>query len=349
MEYMNQLHVHLIKPASAIKILACIALLSFFHLRGFSQNVGIGTNGPQRKLTVRGSIMLDQGNHNTGTLDSAALIFGSGGAVGITSQKSAGVGQNGLSFWTSGQEKLVISASGNLGVNGSYNNSYKLYVNDGNSYFDGAATVGNSLTVGGSITASGNITSSGDIIANDAVRADRVGIGGNESGSYKLYVHSGNSYFQGNISASGNATLNGNVTVGGTTSIGDNLNVGGIINADNNMVIKGTGSVRSEGPSPLRVGFTSYTVSPYLELDAHEYTSVIVNIPEFNAASDIRILFSDYAPSDAAYYGYVNRLRFSVLSVNAADNTFLLRIHNYSDAYAAVSGVIHFVTIIKDN
>ena len=339
MEFMNQLHMHLVRPhgSYAIKIIACIALLSFFHLKGISQNVGIGTTSPQRKLTVRGSIMVDQGNHNTGTLDSAALIFGSNGTVGITSQKSAGVGQNGLSFWTSGAEKLVISASGNLGVNGSYNNSYKLYVNDGNSYFDGAATVGNSLTVGGSITASGNISSSGDIIADDAVRADRVGIGGNESGSYKLYVHSGNSYFQGNISASGNVTINGNATVGGT------------ISTDNNMVIKGTGSVRSEGPSPLRVGFTTYTISPYIELNAHDYTSVYVNIPDISDASDVRILFSDYIPSGPAYYDYLNRVRFFITNIDATNDRILLRIHNYSDAYAAISGELHFVTITKDN
>jgi len=348
MEYMNQLHKQFIKPASGIKVFACLAIPIFFHLNSFSQNVGIGTTAPQRKLTVRGSIMLDQGNHNTGTLDSAALIFGSAGTVGITSQKSTGVGQNGLSFWTSGQEKMVISASGNLGVNGSYNNSYKLYVNDGNSYFDGAAAVNLSLSVGGSITAVGNVNA-GDIEAADAVRADRVGIGGNESGSYKLYVHSGNSYFQGNISASGNATVNGNINVGNTVSIGNDLNVVGTINATNNMVIKGTGSVRSEGNSPLRVGFTSYTIAPYLDLAAHDYTSVLISIPDFDNDSDVRILFSDYTPSDPIYYPYVNRFHFFVTGIDATNNTFVLRIHNYSDADALISGVLHFVTITKDN
>lgn len=348
MEFVNQLYTHLIRPAAAVKILTCFALLSFFHLRGFSQNVGIGTSNPQRKLTVRGSIMLDQGNHNLGTLDSAALIFGSSGNVGITSRKSAGVGQNGLSFWTSGAEKLTISASGNLGVNGGYNNSYKLYVNNGNSYFDGSATVNLSLGVGGSITAAGNITGS-DIEATDAVRADRVGIGGNASGSYRLYVHSGNSYFQGNISASGNATVNGNVTVGNTVSVGNDLNVAGTINATNNMVIKGTGSVRSEGPSALRVGFTTYTISPYIELNAHDYTSVYVNIPDFGNDSDVRVLFSDYIPSGPVYYDYLNRVRFFITSIDAANDRILLRIHNYSDAYAAISGELHFVTITKDN
>jgi cytoskeletal protein CcmA (bactofilin family) len=342
MEFVNQLHMQIIKTASGIKIIACLALLSFFHLEGFSQNVGVGTSSPQRKLTVRGSIMLDQGNHNTGTLDSAALVFGSGANVGITSQKSSGVGQNGLSFWTSGAEKMVISASGNLGVNGSYNNSYKLYVNDGNSYFDGNATVN------GSVTATGDVTAD-DMVANDAIRAERVGIGGSASGSYSLYVHSGNSYFQGNISASGNATVNGNITVGNTVSVGNDLNVSGTINATNNMVIKGTGSVRSEGPSPLRVGFESYTISPYYDIAAGDYTTVILNLPDFDDESDIRVLFSDYAPSDPVYYGYVNRFRFSVYSYNATNNTCAVRIHNYSNADALISGVLHFVTIIKDN
>jgi hypothetical protein len=132
MQLVRNIHMHLIKDAT-IKILCGIALLGLFQLDALSQNVGIGTNSPQRKLTVRGSIMLDQGNHNFGTLDSAALIFGSSGNVGITSRKTAGVGQHGLSFWVSDQEKLTLSSSGNLGANGAYNNSYKLYVNDGNS------------------------------------------------------------------------------------------------------------------------------------------------------------------------------------------------------------------------
>lgn len=337
MEYMNQLHVHLIKPASAIKILACIALLSFFHLRGFSQNVGIGTNSPQRKLTVRGSIMVDQGSQNTGTLDSAALIFGSSGTVGITSRKSAGAGVNGLSFWTNGQEKLTISSNGNLGVNGAYNSNYKLMVNSGDSYLDGDATV------------DGDVSSTNNVVASNSVRAlNRLGVGGNENNSYRLYVHNGNSYFQGNISSSGNTTVNGNITVGNTVSIGNDLNVSGTINATNNMVIKGTGSVRSQGPSPLKVGFVDQMV-PYHHLNAGDYVTVFIDLPDFGSESDIRVLFSDYRVSDVYYLAHYNRFHFRIIDIDAVNHTFAVRIHNYSNSDAEISGTLTFLTVIKDN
>lgn len=339
------------------KIIVSIGFLACLHCSAWSQNVGINTSSPQRKLTVRGSIMLDQGNHNFGTLDSAALVFGSAGTVGITAKKTGGgTGISGMSFWTGGQENLTLSSSGNLGINGPYSASYVLQVNGGNSFFDGNITGDNNITANNSIIADNNISAGGSISADNNITADnavraltRVGIGGNENNSYRLYVHNGHSYFQGNISASGNHTVNGTVTVGNNVAVGNNLSVGGTINTENNMVIKGTGSVRSEGPSPLRVGFTTYTVNPYINLDAHEWTTVIINLPDFDDASDIRILFSDYIPANAALYQSFNRFHFRVEHINATNNTFSLRIHNYSDALASIEGTLHFVTIMKDN
>jgi cytoskeletal protein CcmA (bactofilin family) len=339
MEFVNQLYVCLVKPAgsTAIKIIACIALLSFFHLRAVSQNVGIGTNSPQRKLTVRGSIMVDQGSQNPGSLDSAALIFGAGGTVGITSRKTPGLGVNGLSFWTNGQEKMMISSNGNVGINGAYNNSYKLIVNNGDSYLDGDATV------------DGDVSSTNNVVASNSVRAlNRLGVGGNENNSYRLYVHSGNSYFQGNITSSGNATVNGNITAGNSVSIDNDLNVSGTITATNNMVIKGTGSVRSQGPSPLRVGFVDYNLG-YYHLNAGEYVTVFIDLPEFDAESDIRVLFSDYRISDIYYATYYNRVHFRIVDIDAVNDRLALRVHNYSNADAEISGTLTFLTVVKDN
>lgn len=339
MEFVNRLHVRLVRPAGsiAIKIIACIALLSFFHLRAVSQNVGIGTNSPQKKLTVRGSIMVDQGSQNSGSLDSAALVFGAGGTVGITSRKTPGLGVNGLSFWTGDQEQMMISSNGNVGINGAYDNNYKLKVNNGDSYLDGDVTV------------DGDVSSANNVVASNSVRAlNRLGVGGNENNSYRLYVHSGNSYFQGNITSSGNATVSGNITVGNTVSIGNDLNVTGTITATNNMVIKGTGSVRSQGPSPLRVGFVDHYV-PYVHLNAGEYVTVFIDLPDFDAESDIRVLFSDYRISDIYYATFYNRFLFRIVDIDAVNNRFVLRIHNYSTADAELSGTLTFLTVMKDN
>lgn len=43
---------------SFIQVVIGTILLFGFQTRSFSQNVGIGTNAPQKKLTVRGSIMV---------------------------------------------------------------------------------------------------------------------------------------------------------------------------------------------------------------------------------------------------------------------------------------------------
>ncbi|HET9055124.1 MAG TPA: hypothetical protein VFM90_13180, partial [Cyclobacteriaceae bacterium] len=113
-----------------------------------AQNVGIGTNTPLRRLSVVGSLMVDQSSTNFGSLDSAALVFGGSGNSGISSKK-VGVDQHNLTFWTNGAPYMSLSPSGNLGVGGEYGSLYRLWVRNGNSRMDGELYIGNDLTAQG--------------------------------------------------------------------------------------------------------------------------------------------------------------------------------------------------------
>jgi len=86
-----------------MKKILFLSVVSAIVISVQAQNVGIGTDAPQKKLTVNGSILLDQNNTNDGGIDSAALLFGTNGGVGIASKKTSTGWQNGLSFFTNGK------------------------------------------------------------------------------------------------------------------------------------------------------------------------------------------------------------------------------------------------------
>ncbi len=92
-------------------------------------NIGIGTNSPQRTLSVAGGIVVDQGNQNT-TSNNFGITFGSFSGEGIASNRGAGVNPNGLDFFSGGggTPRLSITNGGNVGI-GTTNPSFKLHVN----------------------------------------------------------------------------------------------------------------------------------------------------------------------------------------------------------------------------
>src|SRR5215207_1422529 len=95
--------------------LGIVLLLFFLSLVSISvkaQRIGIGLSNPMRKLSVNGSVMIDQNNTNNGTIDSAALVFGGNVSAGIASKKTAGGSQEGLSFFTNGIAQMHISQGG---------------------------------------------------------------------------------------------------------------------------------------------------------------------------------------------------------------------------------------------
>ena len=78
-------------------------------------NVGIGTTSPQNMLSVSGEMNVDQGN--TGIGNTPTLSFGNTGNEGIGSKRDAGIGQNGLDFYTNGIKRMTILNNGNIGIN----------------------------------------------------------------------------------------------------------------------------------------------------------------------------------------------------------------------------------------
>jgi hypothetical protein len=86
--------------------------------------VGIGDSAPQKMLSVRDGMNIDQGNTNNGTVAVSTLTFGSVSGEGIGSKRTAGGSQFGLDFYTAATLRMSITNSGlvsiaNLGAAGS--------------------------------------------------------------------------------------------------------------------------------------------------------------------------------------------------------------------------------------
>jgi hypothetical protein len=355
-------------------VLISVFILHIFNAQG--QNVGIGTVAPQRKLTVNGSIMLDQGNQNNGTLDTSALLFGSAGSVGINSRKT-GVNTNGLSFWTGGIANVNISSDGNVGIGGDFYSQYRLRVHNGNSYFDGTVYASSNFTslgnaaIGGSVDPlyrlrvyDGNTRFGGDMHA-----TGNVAIGGEVDNDYKLRVIGGNSRFGGDLYATGNAAIGGDVdnafrlrVWGGNSRFGGNAEVTGSLTAasvtvdntlttnnltvSNSLTIDGKGSVKSNGTSPLRIGFNQKSVNVFIPNNGEVW--VEANISDFTGDNDdVRVFVSQIQGDIAASVSWAN-IGITVMGVDAANDTCLLWLHNRSGASGMVVGTIYLTTIAKN-
>ena len=189
------------------------ALLLLVHVAASSQNMGVGTDTPTKKLSVAGSIAVDHDNTNTGSLDSAALVFGTGPSlVGIFSQKTPGSGSyNGLDFWTNGQRRMIITEDGTVGIN----------VQNPDPNAD--------LFVGGKIDSYFFETNTATINANAFVGSDlNVGdqlfINGSPYYSnYRLTVNEGDSYFGGNGHFTGSLISDGFLTVNDGISANEDI------------------------------------------------------------------------------------------------------------------------------
>ena len=84
-----------------------------------SGGVGVGTQTPQKMLSVKGGMNIDQADANNGFFLDTALTFGSNSSAGIASARAMGSGnQFGLDFYTNGTKRLMISSAGAVAVVG---------------------------------------------------------------------------------------------------------------------------------------------------------------------------------------------------------------------------------------
>ena len=347
----------------------------------YCQNVGIGTPNPQKLLSVNGSILLDQGNTNFGTLDSAGLKFGTLGGIGISSKQTEGPQKWNLSFWTNNQQRLSIMHNGNVGI-GTTEAQYKLTVNGG------------------------TYTSGDSYVAGDGTFAQSVGIGGFNNTAHKLRV-SGSSQFTGMVHMSGSLVgIDANLssymavgtyaTIGTNATIGNNLNVGndgiidgnfrvngrvgingptqsefklivndgnsyfqgniassgngsfiGTVNAAGDLIIKGKGHVRSNGTSNLRIGFDSKGIQATVA--AGGVIDLVANITSFDGGNqDIRVSIAQFDPDPAPQYVNWTYFDMKIYDVDAANDQCRIRIWNRAAVQLTLKGTLYLTTVAKD-
>jgi len=80
-----------------------------------SGNVGIGITNPEQPLSIKGGMVIDQTNLNSGT-QAYMLRFGSASGEGIGSKRTAGTNQYGLDFYASNTLRMSIGNNGNIGI-----------------------------------------------------------------------------------------------------------------------------------------------------------------------------------------------------------------------------------------
>ncbi len=196
------------------RLLGSLSLLLLLQYAGLAQNVGIGTDNPTKRLSVNGTIVVDHDSTNFGTLDSASLLFGKDGKVGISSNKLPfGTNEGGLDFWTNGQKNMVIRQNGNVGI--------------------GVTSPLQKLTVDGSIRSYGQILVEDRLYGLGLRVTDDIRIGGAPyDGAYKFQLKNGASYFGGSGLFTGNLTTEGGLTVGWTAEVMNHLKVGSYLQVD---------------------------------------------------------------------------------------------------------------------
>lgn len=233
------------------------------------QNVGIGTNSPTKKLSVNGTIVVDHELANSGTLDSASLLFGANGGVGVTSNKNSSlIGYRGMDIWTNNIKRISISEAGNVGIGiagplhklqvggeivatdyvlagsslraGSlpFSNSYKLQVNGGNSLLGGKLYVGGTTASSEQLYVTGTGGYSARFTNGDVVVTDNLITGGNTTVNGSLTANT--------ILSETTARINGNMSIGGALDnsyklrvYDGNARIGGDFHATGNASIGG--------------------------------------------------------------------------------------------------------------
>ena len=273
-----------------------------FILSGIqAQNVGIGTSSPAKLLSVKGTVLVDAGNQNAASPDSAALLFGTTTKVGILCNRTAGgTSQHGLSFFTGNTQRLLITSAGYVGI-GQSNPSYTLDVN-------GSIRSSSTIFTQGSMSASFDLIAGDDLFVNDdATISGNVGIGTSPSGTYRMVVSGDTRYY-------------------------DNVGMDGTLRVNERLTNQGKGIMLSNSATTLRSGFTSGTFS--LTLGAGASSDVVFYVTPFSGNnSNIRVMVAQFTPGSGASsnWGSVIMTPTSPLASDPGysnNSTVRIRMHN---------------------
>jgi hypothetical protein len=304
----------------------------FVALLSTAQNVGIGTASPQKLFSVNGSILLDQDNMNGGSLDSAALRFGTATKVGIGSNRSDAVAnKDGLDIWTNNTRRVSVTNSGRVGIN----NTVPEYTLD----VTGTGRFGFVYSTG--VYSYANVQALYDLVAEDDLTVNddgtilgNLGVGAAWNAGYRLRVE-GNGLFTTNVGIDGTLRVDGTATIGGK------------------ITNEGKGLMLSNSATTLRGGFSSGTFS--LSLTPGQVVDVTFCIPNFTGGNaNVRPMISHFLPGTGAVnFGAVNMTLHTVdpSSANCGGNSSVtVRFQNTSGSNASLgtNAVLHLFTIVTD-
>jgi hypothetical protein len=283
-----------------------------------SQNVGIGTATPTSKLHVVGN------TRSTGNLSTDADLTVNGNtAIGGPIDPVYKLRVIGGDARIGGE----FHATGNVGIGNTPDANYKLRVYSGISRFDGELQLMSNMAVGGDLDPLYKLrVYGGDArIGGEFHATGNVGIGNVPDAAFKLRVY-------GNSRQDGNAVLNGDLNV-------DNV----VINST--LTIDGKGSVRSNGSSPLRIGFNEKSFSVFIA--NNDVVSLTADIADFSGDNDDVRVFVNQLSTDPASSS-MSKLGISIWAVDPSTNTCQIHLHNRSGSNGVFIGVIYLTTIAKN-
>jgi cytoskeletal protein CcmA (bactofilin family) len=284
----------------------------------YSQNVGIGTASPTSKLHIVGT------TRSTGNLSTDADFAVTGNAaIGGAVDPLYKLRVIGGDARIGGE----FHATGNVGIGNTPDANYKLRVYSGISRFDGEAQLMGNVAINGDLDPLYKLrVYGGDArIGGEFHATGNVGIGNVPDAAFKLRVY-------GNSRLDGNAVLNGDLNV-------DNVDI------NSTLTINGKGSVRSNGASPLRIGFDSKYVNTFIANNAR--VSVTANISDFDGdLNDVRVIVSHVA-NDGGFLPW-GEMIITPMGPDPVTNTVLIWITNKSGENGVLTGTIYLTTIAKN-
>ena len=235
-----------------------------------SNNIGIGTTNPRVKLDINSTDALqlpvgtvnDRNNFSTnwnsgqiryntvsqqfeGYGNNSWLSFGgiSGVSDGnndtyISAENGPGTNNDDLTFYTSNNQRMIISKSGNIGI-GTATPSNKLHI-------IGDAQITSNVLIGGITTLNSNLIISGSNTL--TIGTGSVNISGITTLNSNLLISGSNTLTTGtgSVNISGITTLNSNLLITGsntlTTGTGS-VNISGLTTMNSNLVLSGSNSI----------------------------------------------------------------------------------------------------------